>query len=332
MTAADDKRSPDERKREAATTQAIGDGTTQALTFEATRLALTIKTLLEKGDKAAEKAEQFYIAAGQHLKTLKSQHDDAGGTWAQWESLLRDKIGIGKSRASELMQIADGRKTVESVRATDAEKKRLARATAKSSPGHPGENASTSIDTKGRKQPARKPKPAKFNPGGRNAATTVYDPDTGKTRAATRADLLDDLAEAGVPVAEVKRVIEEAKEKGGTTKVKVIRRDGTIKKLVASEKRRAREEKKQGAPINEWRAEAQPQIDALAAQLVALDHNIARRVLSALAGFGPCGSVAGLNLVLALPFALALEKALNEVTPPETQTRGDDASARERRA
>ena len=73
------------------------------------QLIQTIKAHIAKGDKAKDKVEQHYIAAGQHLKTLKGQH---GGTWTEWEALLKEKIGIGKSRASELMQIADGRKTV----------------------------------------------------------------------------------------------------------------------------------------------------------------------------------------------------------------------------
>jgi hypothetical protein len=72
-------------------------------------LIRAIKAHIAKGDKAKDKAEQHYIAAGQHLKTLKAGH---GGSWAEWEELLKTKIGIGKSRASELMRIADGRKTV----------------------------------------------------------------------------------------------------------------------------------------------------------------------------------------------------------------------------
>ena len=78
-----------------------------------TQLIKTIKAHIAKGDHAKEKADQHYISAGLHLKELKDRHD---GTWAEWEELLKTKIGIGKSRASELMQIADGRKTVEDVR------------------------------------------------------------------------------------------------------------------------------------------------------------------------------------------------------------------------
>jgi hypothetical protein len=101
------------------------------------QLIKTIKAHLAKGDKAKDKAEQHYIAAGQHLKTLKAEH---GGAWAEWEALLKDKIGIGKSRASELMQIADGRKTVEQVRTETAERTAKTRAL-QSSPLRSGENA-----------------------------------------------------------------------------------------------------------------------------------------------------------------------------------------------
>ena len=101
------------------------------------QLIQTIKAHIAKGDKAKDKAEQHYIAAGQHLKTLKASH---GGSWAEWEELLKTKIGIGKSRASELMRIADGRKTVEQVRADTAERTAKTRAL-QSSPLRSGENA-----------------------------------------------------------------------------------------------------------------------------------------------------------------------------------------------
>ena len=101
------------------------------------QLIQTIKAHIAKGDKAKDKAEQHYIAAGQHLKTLKASH---GGSWAEREELLKTKIGIGKSRASELMRIADGRKTVEQVRADTAERTAKTRAL-QSSPLRSGENA-----------------------------------------------------------------------------------------------------------------------------------------------------------------------------------------------
>jgi uncharacterized protein YdaT len=68
-----------------------------------------IKALIEKGDKAAEKAEQFYKAAGIHVKEIKEQSED-------WETIVREQCGLGRSRAYELMAIADGRTTLEKVR------------------------------------------------------------------------------------------------------------------------------------------------------------------------------------------------------------------------
>src|SRR5262249_15435330 len=50
------------------------------------------------------------------------QTDRAGG-WREWERLLKTKIGISTGRASELMQIADGRKTTEQIRAETNKRK-----------------------------------------------------------------------------------------------------------------------------------------------------------------------------------------------------------------
>src|SRR5262245_37108455 len=73
--------------------------TTTPPPLQAAQLTSLIKAHIAKGDKAKEKADQHYIAAGQHLKTLKARH---AGTWTEWEALLKEKIGIGKSRASEV--------------------------------------------------------------------------------------------------------------------------------------------------------------------------------------------------------------------------------------
>jgi hypothetical protein len=96
-----------------------------------------VRAHIAKGDKARDKADQHYIAAGQYLRELKTEH---AGTWAEWEALVKERAGIGKSRASELMQIADGRKTVEQVRADTAERTARTR-TLPSSPLRSGENA-----------------------------------------------------------------------------------------------------------------------------------------------------------------------------------------------
>ena len=72
-------------------------------------LCKTIKALVAKGDHATKKAEQFYIAAGKHLAELKERCPD------EWLQHAKGKIGIGRSRAYELMAICTGVRTVEQV-------------------------------------------------------------------------------------------------------------------------------------------------------------------------------------------------------------------------
>jgi len=73
-----------------------------------------IRAHIDKGDKAKKKAEDHYIAAGQYLATLKAAY---APTWAAWEDLLKTKVKLSTGRASELMQLAGGRKTVAQIRA-----------------------------------------------------------------------------------------------------------------------------------------------------------------------------------------------------------------------
>jgi hypothetical protein len=97
-----------------------------------------VRVCIAKGDKARRKAENFYIAASQHLKALKDAHDARGGTWVEWEALVKQRAGIGKSRASELLQIADGTRTASEVAAATTERSKKHRAL---SPLRNGENA-----------------------------------------------------------------------------------------------------------------------------------------------------------------------------------------------
>jgi hypothetical protein len=106
---------------------------------EVDHLTQTVRVLIAKGDKAAAKSEQFYVAAGQHLKTLKTQHK---GSWAEWEDLLKERCGLGKSRASELMRIANGTTTVEQIRSEKAESVRKVRA---ASPLRSGESREVAV-------------------------------------------------------------------------------------------------------------------------------------------------------------------------------------------
>jgi hypothetical protein len=107
------------------------------------QLIKVIKAHIAKGDHAKDKAEQHYISAGQHLKTLKAQHDTNGGNWAGWSEVLRSKCDLSTGRASELMQIADGRTSQEKIRAKDKDRKKLAR-NKKPPSGHPEEDPPSS--------------------------------------------------------------------------------------------------------------------------------------------------------------------------------------------
>jgi hypothetical protein len=100
-----------------------------------------VKACIAKAAKAQRRAENFYITAGQHLNALKAEH---GGNWAEWEALLKTRLGISTGRASELMQLADGRKTFDELKEGAAERKRqqhLRDVTKKIPPPRGGESA-----------------------------------------------------------------------------------------------------------------------------------------------------------------------------------------------
>jgi hypothetical protein len=87
---------------------------------------------LRKGEQAKERAaqnqkksEDHFIAADRHLATLKANY---APTWEDWETILKAKIGLSTGRASELMAIADGRKSPEQIRADTAQRMRQLRA------------------------------------------------------------------------------------------------------------------------------------------------------------------------------------------------------------
>jgi hypothetical protein len=92
-----------------------------------------IRAHIRKGDAAKERAtqnqkksEEHYIAAGKYLTELKANY---APSWQAWEDLLRVKVGLSTGRASELMQIADGRKSVQEIRDTTAQRVKALRAT-----------------------------------------------------------------------------------------------------------------------------------------------------------------------------------------------------------
>jgi hypothetical protein len=77
-----------------------------------------------RADQARDKAEQHLISAGVHLQTLRTHYCR---NWQEWEILLKTKIGLSTGRASELMQIASGKKSLQGIRDSDSEKHRRLR-------------------------------------------------------------------------------------------------------------------------------------------------------------------------------------------------------------
>jgi len=87
------------------------------------RLDLTrkISVLLDKADRADEKAEQFRIAAGLHIQAVKRLWPD------HWLEMIEKDCKVGRSRIYEIEAIADGRTTVEKVRSDNAQRQRISR-------------------------------------------------------------------------------------------------------------------------------------------------------------------------------------------------------------
>src|SRR5262249_50929948 len=88
-----------------------------------------INALVTKLERAEEKIEQYQRSIGQHIKAVKAARPD------DWEDIVKVECDLGRSRAYELMAIADGTKTVAEVRAatnkrakaSQAKTRRLAR-------------------------------------------------------------------------------------------------------------------------------------------------------------------------------------------------------------
>jgi hypothetical protein len=89
-----------------------------ATTPDAAPLCHEIKTLIEKARHAEAKAQQFYTSAGQKIEELKKLFPD------NWETLVKKQCGLGRSRAYEILAIADGRTTVEGQQAKTNERSR----------------------------------------------------------------------------------------------------------------------------------------------------------------------------------------------------------------
>src|SRR5262249_15143809 len=79
-----------------------------------------INALVTKLEHAERKVDEYQRTIGQHIAAIKEARPK------DWEEIVKAECNLGRSRAYELLAIADGRKTVKQVRAADAEKhKRL---------------------------------------------------------------------------------------------------------------------------------------------------------------------------------------------------------------
>ena len=94
-----------------------------------------IREHVRKGEAAKERAaqnhkksEDHFIAAGQYLTMLKVTY---APTWQHWEALLKIKVKLSTGRASELMQLASGKKGLQQIR--DGRAQSMARLRARSS-------------------------------------------------------------------------------------------------------------------------------------------------------------------------------------------------------
>lgn len=85
-----------------------------------------IKARVEAGDKALDKAEQHYIAAGIQLleahKRLKETRE------MRWSAFLFSHVRLSDTHARRYMALANGDTTIEEMRETDRDRKRASKA------------------------------------------------------------------------------------------------------------------------------------------------------------------------------------------------------------
>ncbi|CAH1649578.1 hypothetical protein [Chelatococcus asaccharovorans] len=89
-------------------------------------LAGTIRAHISAGDKAIDKAEQHYKAAGIHLMEAKERVKQTPGL--TWPAYLHSHCQLQRRRADELIAIAEGRTTLAEVREKKAASMRETRA------------------------------------------------------------------------------------------------------------------------------------------------------------------------------------------------------------
>jgi hypothetical protein len=70
-----------------------------------------INALATKLERAENKVEQYQVSIGQHIAAIKKAQPD------DWQEIIKAQCNLGRSRAYELLAIADGTKTPAQVRA-----------------------------------------------------------------------------------------------------------------------------------------------------------------------------------------------------------------------
>lgn len=103
----------------------------------------TIKADLNSAEHHKAKSAQFYISAGLNLKEAKQRNteDPDGISWAEF---VKQHFPLKRSRADELIRIADGKTTMEKVQ--QGNKKRVQKARAKALPLRNGRSGNAAAE------------------------------------------------------------------------------------------------------------------------------------------------------------------------------------------
>jgi hypothetical protein len=70
----------------------------------------SINALIRKLRHAKNKVEQYHFSIGRHIAAIKTARPD------DWQDVVKTECNLSRSRAYELMAIADGSKTIEQTR------------------------------------------------------------------------------------------------------------------------------------------------------------------------------------------------------------------------
>jgi hypothetical protein len=90
--------------------------------FDITQCCRTINALVRKLAKAEDKVDQYQRSIGQHIAAIKAERPD------DWLQVVESECALGRSRAYELLAIANGRKTTAQVAAASTERSKKHRA------------------------------------------------------------------------------------------------------------------------------------------------------------------------------------------------------------